>query len=70
LPNLARRLSGDTIGLNNVIRLDSNAIRLDDIIRLGDVIRLNNVIRLGNVIRLDGNIIRLNNIIRLVYNKT
>ena len=33
LPNLARRLGGNIIGLNNVIRLNGDIIRLNNIIR-------------------------------------
>ena len=57
MPNLARRLGSNIIGLNNVIRLNGDAIRLNNIIRLSNVIRLNNIMRLGNIIRLNSNII-------------
>ena len=52
LPNLARRLGGNAIGFNDVIRFDGDIIRLDDVIRLNNAIRLDNTIRLNNAIRL------------------
>ena len=65
MPNLVRKLGGDIIGLNDVIRLDSNAMRLSNVIRLDDAIRLSgNAIRLSNIIRLD-DAMRLSNIIRM-----
>jgi len=52
LPNLAKRFSGDAMGLNNIIRLNGNIIRLSgDAIRLSNIIRLNNTIRLSDIIR-------------------
>jgi len=45
LPNLGRRLGGDTIGLDNVMRLDGDVMRLGNMIRLDSTIRLNDVIR-------------------------
>jgi hypothetical protein len=50
LPNLARRLSRDTMGLDDVIRLNGDAMRFGNVMRLNDAIRLGNIMRLDNVV--------------------
>ena len=70
MPDLARRLGGNAIGLNDVMRLNGDVMRLDNAIRLGDVIRLDDAIRLGDVIRLNSDVMRLDDVIRPVYNET